>query len=753
MHTSRQGPHSSLRRRSGRPGLVLAMALATTLAVSKPAPAQHPGAGSLEEIVVTATRRETSIQQTPQSIQAVSGETLDDLAIASIEDITRLTPNLNLDASRKYGGTFNIRGVGVLVEGFTQFATVGLYVDETPISDAFANLDVALFDIERIEVLKGPQGTLYGEGSLGGTVRIITNQPDLTRHSGKFMARADVVNEGEPGYRLSGAVNLPIVEDLAALRLTVSANRQGGHIDASPFPAGTPVTEDVDDSEDVYARAALKFVPTDALTLMPSLIYQRTEIDGGPVDMVGLPELTGYANGPDGFEEELFIYALEAGYDFAGATLTSSTSFYDRDFQSVDDDIYTNAIISGLIAPSPATTQFFDRSVKAFTQELRLASAGAGPLHWLVGGFYRERKFDEMVTIDNDMIGLVTGGDTRTFFQDNQATFEQFAAFGELSYDISESVTLTGGLRWFNEDISSDVDFGTFSVVTFAYEETARQPSSSEDDVLFKLAASWFPTESTMLYAQYSEGYRPGGVNDRILDILGVLTPEEVSRILTYNQDETSNYEVGFKSQLLDDRVTFNLAAFYIDWTNVQIDQDIPGVPGPLLTVNAGKARSVGAELELLAAATDRLNLGLMLGYSDAEIREEVVSSGGVIPKGAPMPHTPELAGNLFADYVHPLGRELDGRLRIDARHVGKRQAEIGTIGAPGVELDSYRVLDVLAGLEGESWTASLYVKNLTDERAQLDAYLFGDDFLGDALAGYARSRPRTIGLQLTRDF
>lgn len=728
--------------------------LAATMSFCPPASAQEAAEiGEREQIIVTATRREMTVQDVPQSIQVVSGTDIQDLAITSIEDITRLTPNLNLDVSRKYGGSFNIRGIGVLVEGFTQFATVGLYVDETPISDAFANLDVALYDVARIEVLKGPQGTLYGEGSLAGTVRIITNQPDLNDYSASVMARSEFTKKGDPSYRVAGAVNMPILEDVAALRVTASYDKRGGLMDAAPFPAGAPIAEDVDDAENIYVRSALKLAPAEGLTLTPSFVYQKSEIDSGAVDMIALPDLTGYANGPDNFDEELFIYALEAEYEFPWATLTSSTSYYDRNFHSVDDDIITNAIISALIAPTPATTQFFDKSLEAFTQEVRLASKSEGPVNWIVGGFYRNRKFDELVSIDSEAIGLATGGDPRVFFQDNQAEFEQFAAFGEINVDVLENLTLTGGVRWFNEDITSDVDFGTFSVITFAFEETAREPVLSEEDVLLKFAASYYPTDAAMIYAQYSQGYRPGGVNDRVLDIFGVLSPEEVDQLLTYEQDETANYEIGYKSTLFDERVTFNLTGFYIDWSNVQIDQDIPGVPGPLFTVNAAKARSIGVELEFLAELSERLDVGVFAGYSDAEIRKEVVSAGGVIPKGAAMPHAPNFAGNAFVQYTHPLGRDLKARLRADLRHVGDRKAGIDAIGDPARKLEGYQMFDVLAALENTSWSASLYVKNLTDERTELDAFLFDDDIFGDALAGYARSRPRTIGVQLQARF
>ncbi|MGD2132265.1 MAG: TonB-dependent receptor plug domain-containing protein, partial [Maricaulaceae bacterium] len=284
-------------------------------------------------IVVTATRRAVSILDVPQSIQAIGGEELNDLAINNVEDVVSLVPNLSIDEGRKYGGQFSIRGFGAQDAAFGTYSTVGVYMDEVPLTDGIANMDSALFDVDRVEVLRGPQGTLYGEGSLAGTVRIITNQPDLDDFSASLLGRAETTEDGSESYRVGGVLNAPLGEG-AALRVSGAYDEVGGFLDSGPFPTGMPISEDVNGGESYHLRGALRFEPNAALSLTPSVSHQHNEVQSGPIDSIALPDLVGYSNGPDSFQDDLTITALEAEYDFGWATLSSSTSFYDRAFDS-----------------------------------------------------------------------------------------------------------------------------------------------------------------------------------------------------------------------------------------------------------------------------------------------------------------------------------------------------------------------------------------------------------------------------------
>ncbi|MEX0299876.1 MAG: TonB-dependent receptor [Kordiimonas sp.] len=705
----------------------------------------------MEEIVVTASKRETSLLDLPQSIQAIGGGEIEDQALTAVEDITSLVPNLNLNASAKRGGGFNIRGIAALSEQFSQFATVGLYLDETPISDGFANFDVALFDLERVEVLKGPQGTLYGEGSLSGTVRLITKKPEMNIFSGKVLAGIETTKNGKVSYRANTALNLPIADDTAALRLTASHTRDGGFMNATSS-ADAAVAENVNDSRSTYLKAALALQVSDAFSLTPSFVYQKRSADSGVFDSIVLPDLTGFANGPNDIQETLQIYSLEAQYDFGWADLVSSTSYLKRKMASQDDDILTNAIVSAVFAPSAVTTQLFDRSIKTFTQELRLVSKGSERFDWLFGLFYRNREYNEQVNISNAVIGSLLGSPL-TFAQDNRADYKQKAAFGEVNFHVSESFTLTAGARWFEEDISSRLDFGTLSLVTNSFETVLREPKIKEDNVLLKLAASYAPSESTTLYALFTQGVRPGGVNDRVLDILDRLSPAEEDALATFDSDSTNNYEVGLKTQLLDKRLRLNIAGFYIDWSDIQLDRDFQNIPGPVFTINAGKAKSIGAELELVAMPTDNFQVGVFMGYNDAKMAEDTSTSAGVIPKDAKLPFAPKFSRNIYGECTFSVGDGHTGTIRADWRHTGKRNAGVDVVDDPGFVLASYNTVDVRASVDFGAWSISAYAKNLTNTRAELDALLFGDGILGDALAGFVRNRPRTIGVQLQAEF
>ncbi len=728
--------------------VLLASTVAGSVAIADQASLDE---GFLEEVVVTASKREASLLDLPQSIQAISGADVEELSLSGVEDITALVPNLNLNEGRKSGGGFNIRGIAALSEQFSQFSTVGLYLDETPISDGFANFDIALFDLERIEVLKGPQGTLYGEGSLGGTIRLITEKPVVDELSAKLLAGLEDTKEGDLSYRVGVAANIPLVDEIAALRITGSHNTEGGFMEATAGP-GSPVQKDVNGSKSNYLKVALALEPTENLRINPNFIYQDREVDAGTTDAIGLPELTGFANGPDTIDEELKIYSLDISYDMEWGEVVSSTSFSDREVASLDDDVLTNAILSAIIAPSPVTTQVFDRSIETFTQEVRLVSNGSEKLDWLTGFFYRDREYGETVDIRNPLVGLISAGDTRVFTQDNSADYKQIAAFGEINYRLLDNLTLTAGARWFEEEIDSDLDFGTFSVITFGFETVRRAPSIKENDTLFKLAASYEPNDDTLVYALFSQGVRPGGVNDRVLDLLGLLTPAEEDALTTFLSDSTDNYEVGLKQKLLGGRVSLTTAAFFIDWKDIQLDRENSAVPGPVFTVNAGEAESVGLELELTAAPTDALNVGVFLGYNEAEISKQTETAAGVIPDGADLPFAPNFSGNVFAEYSFKAGGNA-GLFRIDWHHTGKRKSKIDIVGDAGLELASYRTLDVKLAMDFGGWSASLYGKNVTNELAELDAILFNDGLVGNSLASYVRNRPRVFGVQLQAHF
>lgn len=693
----------------------------------------------MEAIVVTATRRDETLLEVPQSIQVLGGERLESLDITGIEGIAGLAPNLNLEGGTKLGGGFNIRGISALSNESTQFATVGLYYGETAISDGFFNFDLATFDVDRVEILKGPQGTLYGEGSLGGTIRLIPNAPDLYTVEARALGRVSGTKSGGANYQGAGVVNIPLVEDRLALRVTGSYQDQSGFIDSA-------VEEDFNTRQTAYIRASLGWAVTDALTVTPSFLYQRLDADGFNLDGISSPDLTNISANDDGLDETLKIYALDVDYDFGWATLVSASSYFSRQQDGVDDDIFTNAILAGAGLSSPGTPQFFDRERSAFSQEIRLVSQSDGSFDWLIGGYYRNRDVLDDVIIDDPVISAVFGDPV--FDRDLDVQYEQVAVFGEVNYEILPRLTITGGLRWFDEAIKGVSSLGSIQPIPVApglafVTDFDRPVAIDESDVLFKAAVDYEVTDDLLVYFLFSQGVRPGGVNEGILDFLDVLTPAEEAALTTYGQDSLNNYEVGLKASLLDGAVTASLSGFLIGWSDVQLDQQIS--PGLAVVINAGSARTTGIEFEVAARPHERFDVGLAFGLNDAEINEEfTISAGNVIADGAQLPFAPQFSGNLYGEYRHPLSGGNTAFARFDARHVGERLNQVPTSNNPGFVLDDYQILDAQVGVEFGRIRATVFATNLTDQRAELNAI-----GVGLPPAGIVRNRPRTIGFTL----
>lgn len=702
---------------------------------------------ALEEILVTATRRAESILDIPQSIQALDGVLLQRLNITSLEDMVSLVPNLNLESNRKHGGRFNIRGFGDQQGAFTAFSTVGTYIDDTPLTDARANLEAILFDVERVEVLRGPQGTLYGESSLAGTVRVITARPNLDEFGGNIALRGETTDGGDPGYRVGGVLNVPLSPGVSALRLTATHEDAGGFMDTAAWPDGVRKGKNVNDYKSTYFRGAIEVAINDALTVRPSFMHSKVEGGAGPLDSIALPNFVGYANGPDDYTDTLRVAALELDWTVPWAVITSSTSYSERRFDALDDDIGANTIIDLFIAPSQAATQDYQRDIDTFTQEIRFVSTADTPLTWLAGGFYRERELSEDVSILSDTIGAITG-DERTFFQNNSAEFEQYAVFGEVNYALNDRLTLTGGLRWFREDASSNLQFGVFDLGVFGFVlNPSINPDFDEDGTLWKTALTYDVSDNLTVYALYSEGYRPGGVNDRLVDLTGALNPEQLAALSTYGRDETTNYETGLKGRFFDGNLGVNLSLFRIDWDDTQVATQ--PIPGANVVVNAEGARSTGFEFDVHAALNESLVIGGAVGYADAETIADTPSASGLIPEGSSLAHAPEWSGNVYVDWTQPLDSGGALNFRLDARNTGERQNTVDVVGQPGTPLRSYSILNALVSYESEAYSLDLFVNNLTNKRAELNAALFNDPLLGDLIAGYVRNKPRTVGLQL----
>lgn len=713
----------------------------------------------LEETVVTASKRETKVQDTPMSIQALTGDKLEEMAAVGMEDFSDRIPGLTVSVQGMGMNSLQIRGITTLTSEQTSSATVGYYLDDTPISSPSFVPDVALFDVERIEVLKGPQGTLYGEGSLGGTVRLITRKPQFDEFEGKVQLVGSQTEESDGfNYQTNGVINVPLMDDKLAMRLSGSFSSNAGFSD--DVNSGD---KDTNDSELGNIRAVVRFKPVPRLEITPGILYQNTDGGGNAFDSDLYGDMEYFRETPNKqwYEDDYILYTLNADLDLDWASLVSNTSYFDREHSSMMDFAYINGLANqliagynfnfgsmlGLIDSSPYTEQDMTLDTTVFSQEFRLVSDDTDALKWVAGVFYRERKIDNRTYLGNEQFGSVRsnlglpGGET-IFDSDFKQESKQIALFGELDYTFIEKLTLSGGARWFREEIDGDSTYLTAGQAPNPFALVGGETISNidQEDVLYKLGVKYNPTDATMLYAQFTQGIRPGGSNARAAAFGG---GADVNT--EFKSDSTDNYEVGIKSDWLGGRLRTNLAYYYIVWDDIQVLDR--GSLGQTFVVNAGEAESSGVELELLAQPLIGLTLGFNAAYNEAEISKETPIAAGFIPKGATIPFSPEWTYTLFADYAFPIKGELNGFVGADFQYVDDRVEDIETSAEDETVLDSYQTIGLRAGVMKENWRFSIFANNVTDERAEMR----GTYDLPQQ--GWVRNTPRTIGAQFTYNF
>jgi len=695
----------------------------------------------LEDTVVTASKRDVKVQSIPMSIQAITGEKLEAFGAVGMDDFINRVPGLTKATSGMGGASVQIRGIASFANSGTASATVGYYLDDVPMSSGDRIPDSALFDLERIEVLKGPQGTLYGEGSLGGTIRMITNKPRMNEFEGKIQPVLSQT-EGSDGfnYQINALVNAPIVDGKLALRLTGSYIDDAGFVDDISFGI-----EDSNSYDKVNVRGTFRFTPLDRLAISPSILYQKNDA-GSPAYASDLyPDLTYARLMPFNDEriDEFQIYSLSIEADLGWAELVSSTSYYDRQYYAYEDQQGDNGTVNAVLfyflgAPptSPYQPQLVDSSTETFIQELRMVSTGEGPLSWVVGGIYRNKVYSSRVLLENDLITFHSGGTMPVVFDiDYEQTSQQIALFGDVNYDIMNKVVLIAGARVFQEKIEGDMSFKQLDVAGVF------SPEIDQDDLLFKLAVNFYPIENAMLYAQYTQGIRPGGINERAI-FYPAGTVADV-----FESDSTENYELGIKSDWINGRIRVNAAAYYIDWKDIQVLDIGTGPVDPTFIVNAGRAKSTGFETEIAAKLTSGLTVGLNLGYNKSETNEETITGTGTILNGKPLPHSPELTYNLYAEYNYPVysGVAFAGG---DLMYVDERTSTIEkAVNSMGfVTYDDYYTVDLRAGFTTDTWGINIFATNLLDERAKVAITRTQN-------TGWHVNQPRTIGIQLTYNF
>jgi outer membrane receptor protein involved in Fe transport len=754
-----------------------------------------------ESIVVTATKREASLVDVPFSINAQTEEDIQRSGAVTLEDLSRNVAGLAVQNLGPGQSQVSIRGVssGQIVRDQPGVKEqVGVYLDETAMSMSLFTPDLDLFDLTRVETLRGPQGTLFGSGNIGGTIRYITNAPRLRVTEGAVEANINTIADGGTGGGLKAALNAPL-GDAAAVRMVAYATRFGGWTDALGPGGG----KDVNEGERTGGRLSFTFQPNRDVTITPRLVYQKLTADGfnreeefnlyanpftTTVPPITFQDHQQYLLQREKFEDKTTIADLVATVGFRAFDLTSVTSYIDRNILvSRDASALTGSVSvdlgfpdAGVMLPSRLndTTDF-----KGFTQELRLSSSGAGPLHWLAGAFYADtdRKYAQRLptpgydAFTDATLGAGTSaavangyGPNSPYNADLPYNLKQMALFGEMSYDLTPQLTGTAGVRYYDyEEERTFKSGGLFSDTSNQFDKTKSDGYSPR----FLLAYKASP--NVTWNAQASKGFRLGGVNDP-LNLPLCSDQDEVifGGYQRFNDESLWNYEAGVKVQ--QQQLRFNAAVFYTRMKDLQVTLDA-GSCSSRVVFNVPKAHSSGVELEMAWRLNNSLELGfagsLVKAEFDSTVRDGNGNVLGGIREGNRLPSVPEVQFTASLTYNFKLA-DRESYVTASWQHVGSRFTQpsdqennprtfvhnLPFLGAPAtasttldLELPKYNLVNLSMGMEFQrGFSAVVYVNNLTDEKALLS---FDRERGGRARLGFQTNQPRTIGVTLRKTF
>ncbi len=774
MRNACEDTHRPDHPRARRRFSVLAITGAAALAiVATPTMAQDSADFGIEEIVVTASKRGAQLlQSVPAAIQAVTGETLENMGIADFTGIAGQIPSLFYQDLGPGDREYVIRGINS-----TGAATVGVYYDETVITarnkqdGGGRQADIKLYDLERIEILKGPQGTLYGASSMSGTIRLITRKPDPTQFEGRIEGEFSGTHKGSENWSVNGMFNLPIIDDRLAIRVVGWKVENSGYIDQVRLPL-----KNINDEEVEGARITIKNWFSDDTTLTASYTFQNTDIGGSsrftPTDDFFAIPVPGFPNAPgcdlcnvdfnqSPWSEDINIWSATFEHDGSSVNFLATTNWFER---GIDFAFDSTPILFVFGVPIPAIT-LQPQYRRIWSNEVRLASRFAGPVQFVFGGFLAREKKNfavRVITIDaagnaDGEFNPLPGGDAildggNTFFgRIRDIRIDQEAIFGELSYDVMEDLIATVGLRWFKSSIVSnetnDKPFVGFPPDAGPEFENIR---SSDTNLSLKFNVSYQATPDHLLYLTAAEGFREGGVNDAGIPEIATLPRE-------FQSDSLWNYEAGAKTSWLDNRLVFNAAVYFTRWKNMQVEgQDPTGAF--TFKRNAGKASVDGIEFDLTARPTEALTVTVGGSWQDARLTEDspAATADPASPefdpnaglKGDNIPNVPDWQFNFAAQYDWPLKADLDGFARVDFSYRGSSANQFRPTSPFFVPLDDYALVNVRFGVAWDTWRAIIYANNLFDTRAQVDAIRAQQDPLA-----FLTVRPRTAGVIVSSTF
>jgi iron complex outermembrane receptor protein len=755
----------------------------------------------LEEIIVTATKRSTSIQDVPFSINAQTAQDINRSGATNLEELSRNVAGLAIQNLGPGQSQVAIRGVsaGQIVRDQPGVKEqVGVYLDESVISLSLFTPDLDLYDLSRVETLRGPQGTLFGSGSVGGTVRYITNQPNTELNEGSLEFNLNSISDGEVGGHAKGMINAPFNGGRDAFRGVVYHTEYGGFIDASGPVGG----EDVNSGSRTGGRFAAVFNPTETLSITPRLILQNIETDGNNRSEVfnflaagagvQLGEREQFLLLRESFEDDTVIADLTISAGFNRFDLTSVTSFTDREIMvSRDGSALTHSVSEDLgfspLANALPSNLLDVTEISQLTQEVRLSSNGDGALDWLVGVFYSDTERDYQQTLPTPgydaLTDLALGAGTSAAVSNGFGVdspfnsvlpydLEQIAVFGELNYRFNNRLALTVGGRFYDYDETRTITSGGL----FANGDSGTVNETSADGFNPRVLLNYEASDHISWNAQISEGFRLGGVNDPLNSTICSPGDREIfGGFQDYGDESLTNYEFGVKGSY--DTFQFNASAFYADIQDLQVTLDA-GTCSSRISFNVPDAHAAGVELELKAKPNQYWDFSLAASLLEAEFDTTVRdSNGGVlggVQDGNRLASVPEISGAATATYTKPsnlFGSDGDLYFSATVQHVGDRITQPGdqVAGAgvfnPGLafgqlsgnevisldlELPSYEVVNFNLGFSTENWDTVLYINNVFDENTLLS---FDRERGGRARLAFRTNQPRTVGVTFRRGF
>lgn len=789
-------------RRKPLAAAVSAALTGSALATVAMSPAAHAqGAPVLEEITVTAQKREENLQDVPVSVQVLGNQQLEQLNLNNFADYIEFLPTVSFQSQRPGVSQVYMRGISSGGDGVHSgsMPSVGVYLDEQPVTTINRVLDVHIYDVARIETLAGPQGTYFGASSQAGTLRIITNKPNIDEFEAGFDVGGSSVKDGDIGYTLEGFVNIPINDRMAA-RLVGWHVEEPGYIDnvltsvtmegvGETTTNAALVEDDFNESTKTGARALLKIDLNDNWTLTPGIMAQEQDTSGV---FTHDPEDLGDLKAGRFFEESYDYSWYQASLTLEGSIgdmdFVYAGAYLDLDQDSVDDYTHYAQYLDNyygyygycyhydsttLNCTNPQQRILSDETFDKQSHELRLQSSQENRFRWMVGLFAQRQEHDfdlrwDVPDMDPDFnparlaswpYGTVVLG-TNTVWQTKQVRVDRDkAAFTELEFDFTDQLTGVIGYRYFDFEnslfgytggLNRCLDAaGMPQYPCFDVAPNVNDVSKGNGDTV-KLSVDYRFTDDVMVYATYSEGFRPGGVNRAV-----------TATLPKYDPDFVDNYEIGWKTTLLDSRFRLNGAVYFLEWNNFQfsfLDFDV----SPLTIIqNIGQAETTGLEFDAVFAATDELTLNLSASFNDAELKEpywrndadRINGDPPRAPTGTEMPFVPRVQSTGIVRYDND-----------DSRWPWYLQGAVSYTGDSWSNLEialrekqsAYTLVNLAAGLRVNEWNVDLFLDNVTDERAEIVRYGVGyfDPF--DAItqdSDILVNRPRTIGVRFGRKF